>query len=262
MAFCWKNHQRYCPRCKERKLYTLSPDKRRCTRCNYTFHDFSQRFINGCGFDFQQWLWFLKLFELEIPNQELALQLKVSYATILKAKDVLRRAILAQAMDADSYYTLGMWPGPGRPRPQRNLTHPPVFGVMEINGYIICDVLPEFTPETLLHFKMNFHLRTASIGHVVYTAPFQQYKLLLCCGRQLTPAGYINHDATRLPADSLDFWVYAKQRLKRLRGVAPDKFPLHLKEWELRYNQRQEDLISVLAGSLCGFVPDCKAQPS
>ncbi|MBG0777156.1 MAG: transposase [Desulfovibrionaceae bacterium] len=255
LGFCWKNHQRHCPRCRERKLYKVAGGRRRCARCNYTFHDFSQRFVNGCAFSPQQWLWFLKLFEMDVENQEIAAQLDVSYATVLKAKDVLRRAILARAPDAAEYYARGFWPGPGRPQPAEAMADSPVFGVVDINGYILCDVLPGLDAESLLHFKLHFHLKTASIGHVVYTAPYRNYLTLICCGPALWPTRTVAHNDPRLPANGLDFWIYARQRLKRLRGVTPAQFPLHLKEWELRYNHRDQDLLPVIASALCGFVP-------
>lgn len=255
LGFCWKNHQRYCPRCRERKLYKVLDGKRRCARCHYTFHDFSQRFIRGCGFTFQQWLWFLKLFELNVHNQQIANQLKVSYATVLKAKDVLRRAILAQAPDAAEYYELGGWPGPGRPRPEDQPVDSPVFGIMEFNGFILCDVLPHLDPESLFHFRLNFRLAMTCLGQVVYTAPYQQYFMLVCCGPSFAPIQHLTHKDGRLPADSHEFWGNAKQHLQRMRGVVPAHFPLYLKEWELRHNYRDQSLVPILASALCSFVP-------
>lgn len=256
LGFCWKNHQRYCPRCGGRKLYKVAGGKRRCARCLYTFHDFSQRFINGCAFSFQQWLWFLKLFALNVSSGEIATQLKVSYATVLKANDLVRRAILAQSVDASACYALGVWPGPGRKRVESALPDSPVFGVLSLNGFILCDVLSELTPEDLLRFKLNFYLKTASLGHVVYTAPYRQYQLLACCGPSLWPTRYITHSDMGVPADGMDFWMYVKQRLRKLRGVIPAQFPLHLKEWELRYNHRNEALLPVLVAAVAGFVPN------
>lgn len=255
LGFCWKNHQRYCPRCRERKLYRLTGGRRRCTRCLYTFHDFSRRFINSCAFTCQQWLWFLKFFELYVPNQEIAAQLGVSQTTVFKASDLARRAILAQAMDAREYYSLGIWPGPGQARSGAPPADSPVFGIMDINGHVICDVLPELGPEDILHFKLNFRLKTASLGQVVYTAPYQQYLALVCCGPSLWTPGYITHNDKRLPVDSMKFWIYVKQYLKMLRGVMPSQFPLHLKEWELRFNHRDESLLPVLTAALCAIVP-------
>lgn len=32
LGFCWKNHQRFCPRCTSRRLYSLLDARRRCAR--------------------------------------------------------------------------------------------------------------------------------------------------------------------------------------------------------------------------------------
>jgi len=68
-------------------------------------------------------------------------------------------------------------------------------------------------------------------------------------------ARYIKHADKRLPVEASPFWSFAKLRLRQLRGVPASHFPLYLKEWELRYNARNEDLIPVLAQALCSFVP-------
>jgi len=256
LDFCWKNHQRFCPRCRERKLYRVSGGRRRCSRCGYTFHDFSRRFLNACAFDCRQWLWFLKLFELEVPPRDMAAQLRVSYPTVLKGQDMVRRAILAQALDAALLHRAGVWVGPGGRRPESAMRDSPVFGIIEVGGLVICDTLPELTPEELLLFKCNFRLKTASFGRVVYTAPYRNYLGLTCCGPSLWPTNLIRHEDKRLPLDSSDFWARVKQRLGRLRGLPPGQFPLYLKEMELRYNCRNRDLLGVLARALCAFVPD------
>ena len=255
LELCWKNHQRFCPACKNRKLYRVAENRRRCGRCGYTFHDFSRRFLNRCAFTSRQWLWFLKLFALDIPPATVATEMSVTYATVLKAADTVRRAILAQALDAKPLYEAGVWAGPGNPKPIQDIVDAPVFGMIEIGGVAICDLLPELSAENILHFKLNFCLKTASIGQVVYTAPYKHYQALVSCGPGLWPARYIHHEDKRLPVDSAPFWIFAKQRLRLLRGVPASHFALYLKECELRYNSRDQDLIQILAQLLCSFVP-------
>jgi len=38
------------------------------------------------------------------------------------------------------------------------------------------------------------------------------------------------------------FWSFAKRRLSKFNGIAPEKFNLHLKECEFRWNFRKEKL--------------------
>jgi transposase-like protein len=44
-----------------------------------------------------------------------------------------------------------------------------------------------------------------------------------------------------------NFWSFAKRRLPKFNGCAADKFVLHLKECEFRYNHRGEDLFNLLS---------------
>jgi transposase len=255
LDFCWKNHQRFCPQCKNRRLYHLADGRRRCGRCGYTFHDFSRRFLNRCAFSAQQWLWFLKLFALEVPPASIAAEMGIAYATVLKAADTVRRAVVAQALDAPGLYAAGVWPGPGNPQPVGEMNDSPVFGLVELKGVAICDLLTELRAENILHFKLNFCLKTASVGQVVYSAPYKQYLSLVSCGPGLWPARYIKHADKRLPVEGSHFWTFAKQRMRQMRGVPASHFPLYLKECELRYNSRDQDLIPILAQMLCTFVP-------
>ena len=44
-----------------------------------------------------------------------------------------------------------------------------------------------------------------------------------------------------------NFWSFAKRRLAKFNGCASDKFVLHLKECEFRYNHRDEYLFKVVS---------------
>lgn len=63
LGFCWKTHQRFCPVCRQRKLYKLTDSRRRCSRCGYTFHDFSGRWLNLVDLSCGHWLRLIKLFD-------------------------------------------------------------------------------------------------------------------------------------------------------------------------------------------------------
>ena len=43
-----------------------------------------------------------------------------------------------------------------------------------------------------------------------------------------------------------NFWGIAKTRLSKFRGIKKDKFILHLKETEFRFNHKKEDLYHLL----------------
>jgi len=97
---CRKFGHRFCPRCNQRKLYKLKDNRRRCSRCKYTFHDFSGRWINYGRLTCIQRLSLIKLFELELSVRKVAEQMNLAYNTIYHAIQTVRYAILAHAEDA------------------------------------------------------------------------------------------------------------------------------------------------------------------
>jgi len=92
---CWKNYRRFCIRCKGYKIYRIVGKRYRCKRCGYTFHDFTGRWINELRITPKQWLWVIKLFELELSTKKIPEQINLSYPTVLKAVHMIRLAILA-----------------------------------------------------------------------------------------------------------------------------------------------------------------------
>jgi len=258
LGFCWKNHQRFCPRCGSRGLYRLSDDRRRCKRCGYTFHDFSRRWLNQCGLSPDQWLRLIKLFELEVGPTQASEQLGAAYNTVYKAMCLIRRAILAHAHDAHHYYGdeaclppdyCGEAATTGAPPPGSI----PVFGLTGHNGETSVSLIPGMWAETV----HALGLPMASLGQVVYTDRYQEWDTLIFCGKCRVPGpggpeGPVHVDGSR------GFWSYCKARLHRMSGVSAYKFPLYLKELEFRYRHRGEDQFPLIAGYLCAFGPNCE----
>ncbi|HML53137.1 MAG TPA: transposase [Solidesulfovibrio magneticus] len=255
VALCQENEGLVCPRCWQAKPYRLGDGRLRCRNCGYTFHEFTGRFLKGCAFDCRQWLWFLKLFELALPPKEIATQMGIGYELALRAQDVVRRAIVALALDADALYRMGVSPGSGMGRRRPPPEESPVFGVIDIKGEIICDVVPAYDAATILHYKNNFRLQTGSVGGVVYTAPIRKYRSLVGCGPAFWPTRLVQHGASRLAVESLPFWDYAKKLFAKQRGMTADTFPLILKEAEFRYNHRNQALLDALAPLACRRIP-------
>jgi len=102
LGFCWKNQQRFCPKCRSRTFIKLTDGRRRCKQCGYIYHDFSKRWINLSRLSSSQWLRVIKLFELEVSARTIAKQIGVAYNTAHRAVTILRMAILGHAEDAVS----------------------------------------------------------------------------------------------------------------------------------------------------------------
>ncbi len=255
VTLCRENGGIACPRCLRTKPYRLGDARLRCRGCAYTFHEFTGRFLKGCAFDCRQWLWFLKLFALGMAPKAIAGQMGIGYDLALRAQDAVRRAIVAESLDANTLYRMGVHPGAGMGRRGPAPEESPVFGVIAIKGEIFCDVVAAYDAATILHYKSNFHLQTGSVGGVVYTAPIRKYRSLVGCGPAFWPTRLVRHDASRLAVDSLPFWTYAKDLFAKQRGVTAEAFPLILKDAEFRYNHRNQDLLDILAPLTCRRIP-------
>jgi len=257
---CFKNHQRICPRCCCRKLYKLREGRYRCSRCDYTFQDFSGRWINRGRLSAVQWLSLIKLFELEVSVRKMSLQLGLSYRAVYGAVSAIRMAILSHAEDAstllggeielDEAYFGGRRKG-NRGRGAAGKV--PVFGILEREGRVHVSVVPDVSAATLLKLTVKKVRR----GSVVYTDKFGSYNSLMFCGyRHLKVDHQKYFSSGKVYINGLEgFWSWAKERLIKHHGVSKNYFPLYLKELEFRYNNRNEDIFDQVATYLCDLVP-------
>jgi len=263
VARCYPDRKRFCPRCRGRRLYALAEGRLRCAACRYTFHDFTGRFLNVGGLTCRNWLRLTRLFAEEATVGRMAERLSLAYNTVYRAVTVIRFAIVAAAPDAaqilfgDTGRMMGYDDGrislSASPDAAASI---PVFGVIERPDWTFVDLVPDMRVEHVVHFNLNFSLKVARLGKVVYTDRYQHYDALTFCG---------GDDAWRY-ADILDrtpfldtrqggFWSFARGRLARYSGVSAHRFPLYLKELEFRHNHRNVDILPLLLTYLCGFVP-------
>lgn len=257
---CFKNHHRFCPRCQCRKLYKLREGRYRCSRCQYTFQEFSGRWIDRGRLTCVQWLSLIKLFELEVSVRKMAQQMGLAYRTVYRAVQTIRRAIVSQAQDAalllggeieldESYFG-------GRRKGHRGrgaAGKVPVLGILERDGQVHVTIIPDVTAATLLKLTVKKVRR----GSIVYTDKFQSYDSLMFCGyRHLQVDHQKYFSSGKVYINGLEgFWSWAKERLIKHHGVSKTHFPLYLKELEFRYNHRNEDIFDLVANSLCNLVP-------
>jgi transposase len=257
---CLKNHQRFCPRCRSRKLYKLQEGRYRCSRCDYTFHNFSGRWINRGRLNPVQWLSLIKLFELEVSVRKMALQLKLSYRAVYGAVTTIRLAILSHAEDAqalldgeielDEAYFSGRRKG-NRGRGAAGKV--PVFGILERDGLVHVNVVPDVSATTLLKLTVKKVRR----GSVVYADKFRSYDSLMFCGYRHLKVDHGKYFSSgKVYINGLEgFWSWAKERFIKHHGVSKKYFPLYLKELEFRYNNRKQDIFDQVANYLCDLVP-------
>jgi len=257
----WKNYHRFCIRCKSYKVYRLSDGRFRCKRCGYTYFEWTGRWLGKLKISAIDWLWIIKLFELELSTRKIAKQVSISYPTVLKAVDLIRRSIVTESkgdlaliegeVEMDEAYFGGKRKG----KRGRGAGHKiPVFGILERKGVVQVEVLPNVSAQSLL----NLTVKKVRRGSIVYTDKFRGYDALMFCGyRHLR----IDHEKVfssgKVYINGLEgFWSYAKERLIKHHGVSIQKFPLYLKEMEFRYNYRNQNIFEILTQNLCNFVSD------
>ncbi|MCJ7577508.1 MAG: IS1595 family transposase [candidate division Zixibacteria bacterium] len=257
----WKNYRRFCIRCKSYKVYRLSDGRFRCKRCGYTYFEWTGRWLGKLKISAIDWFWIIKLFELELSTRKIAKQVSISYPTVLKAVDLIRRSIVTESkgdrdliegeVEMDEAYFGGKRKG----KRGRGAGHKiPVFGILERQGIVPVEVLPNVSAQSLL----NLTVKKVRRGNIVYTDKFRGYDALMFCGyRHLR----IDHEKVfssgKVYINGLEgFWSYAKERLIKHHGVSIQKFPLYLKEMEFRYNHRNQNIFEILTQNLCNFVSD------
>ena len=182
---CWKNYRRFCIRCHSYEVSRIRGRWHRCKKCRYDFHDFTGRWINKLRISCREWLWIVKLFELELSARKISQQVDLSYPTVLKALTVLRMAILANMSDygellggeieIDEAYLGGHRKGK---RGRGAAGQVPVFGILERNGRVRMEVVKYVTASTLI----DQTVKTVRRGSIVYTDQYGGYDTLMFCG--------------------------------------------------------------------------------
>jgi len=256
----WKNGRRFCIRCKSYRVYRFSDGRVRCKRCGYRFSEWTGRWLGRVRISAIDWLWIIKLFELELSTRKIAKQVSISYPTVLKAVDLIRRSIVVGSKDyglvsgeveMDEAYFGGKRKG----KRGRGAAHKiPVFGILERKGIVLVEVVRDVSAESLL----SLAIKKVRRGSIVYTDRFRGYDALMFCGyRHLRVDHEKIFSSGKVYINGLEgFWSYAKERLIKYHGVSFKKFPLYLKEMEFRYNHRNQDTFEILTQKLCNLVPD------
>lgn len=244
----WRQNRRFCVRCHSSKIYRLADKRYRCARCGYTFHDFTRRWIGELNLTARQWLWIVKLFELEIPPSQLAKEVGISYPTALKAIYLIRRAI-AQASNGEELpgaEDLGRHWRPGE-------EHGRIFGVTERNGKITLSVILDLSAETVLREQPKL----AKQGPIIFTGPFREYDGVILWRVRLPAAAAKTLPKGKSPLDGLDsFWSFVRPRLSKFHRTSDLDLYYFLKELAFRYEHRDEELFDSLVSLMTRLMPN------
>ncbi len=254
----WKNYRKFCTRCKAKKVYVLADGRYRCGRCGYTFNDFNGRWLSFAKISSVDWMWIIKLFCLELSTRKIANEVGVSYPVAQKAVDAIRASIIVHGdnpilkgnIEMDESYFGGRRKG-NRGRGAAGKV--PVFGILERNGRVSTNIVPDVSAETLLSLTVKKVRR----GSIIYTDKWKSYDSLMFCGYRHLKVDHDTHFSQgKVHINGLEgFWSFAKERLAKHHGISPRKFPLYLKEMEFRYNNRDKDIFEILLKYITKLVP-------
>ena len=116
----------------------------------------------------------------------------------------------------------------------------PVFGVLKREGKVFVSIVPRCSREELLPIIQGKILEDSTI----HTDGWKAYDGLILNG--YTHYRVFHHENEFVRGKSHvngieSFWSFAKRRLAKFNGLTDEKFILHLKECECRFNFRNEN---------------------
>jgi len=121
----------------------------------------------------------------------------------------------------------------------------PVFGLLKRDGKVFVTVVPNCSKKELMPVIQGKILE----GSTIHTDGWRAYDGLVLNGYDHYRVFHSNNEFARGKShiNGIEaFWSYAKRRLQKFNGLKGDKFLLHLKECEFRYNNRDKDLFKIL----------------
>ena len=116
----------------------------------------------------------------------------------------------------------------------------PVFGLLKRNGKVFVTVVPNCSKEELMPIIQGKILE----GSTIHTDGWKAYDgLILNVYNHYRVFHHENEFARgKSHVNGIEcFWSYAKRRFSKFNGLTDDKFILHLKETEARFNHRNDN---------------------
>ncbi len=116
----------------------------------------------------------------------------------------------------------------------------PVFGVLKREGKVFVSIVPRCSKEELMPIIQGKILE----GSTIHTDGWRAYDGLILNGYTHYRVFQHENEFTRGKShvNGIEsFWSFAKRRLAKFNGLTDEKFILHLKECECRFNFRNEN---------------------
>ena len=117
----------------------------------------------------------------------------------------------------------------------------PVFGVLKRGGDVYVEVVKNCTKQELMPIIQGKILE----GSTIYTDGWKAYDGLILNGYDHYRIFHSQNEFARGKnhVNGIEsFWAFTKRRLAKFNGLADNKFIIHLKESEFRWNNRQGNM--------------------
>ena len=196
----------------------------------------------------------IKMFSLDLTATQITVIVGLNPKTIDTLINKIRARILLMSpihsrstgeFEADESYF-----GPRRSKGKRgrgasNKTI--VFGLYKRDGKVYTEIVPDVKAKTLQAIIRGH----ANIESVIHTDGWKGYDGLVDFGYEkhyrVKHADNEWSDGNGSHINGIEsFWGYAKHRLNKFKGIPRDRFNLHLKETEFRFNHRGLDIYQIL----------------
>ncbi len=113
----------------------------------------------------------------------------------------------------------------------------PVFGLLKREGKVYVEIVPNCSKESLMPIIEGKILE----GSTIHSDGWKAYNGLILNGYDHYRVFHSENEFARGKShiNGIEsFWSYAKRRLSKFNGLSDEKFVLHLKECEFRFNYR------------------------
>lgn len=193
----------------------------------------------------------IRYFSLDITATLASKMIGVSRQTINKHYDRFRKLILLESLDAENIKKTGEFEldesyfGAKRVRGKRGRgagRKTPVFGLLKREGKVQISVVKNCSKEQLLPIIKGEILE----GSTIHTDGWPAYDSLIANGYNHYRVFHSHDEFVRGKShvNGIEsFWSYCKRRLSKFNGIKEDKFLLHIKECEYRFNNRGDEKI-------------------
>lgn len=194
----------------------------------------------------------IKEFCLDTSASKASIRLKINRNTVNRIYSTLRKlifietqktSILSGEVEVDESYF-----GPRRVRGKRGrgASHKiPVIGLLKRNGKVYTKIVKKCDHRQLMPVIKGKILE----GSTVYTDGWKSYDGLVLNGYKHYRIFHSKDEFARGKnhINGIEsFWSYTKRRLAKFNGISKDKFLLHLKESEFRFNHKNKNLYKLL----------------